>query len=117
MEDGKGLRVRQSGHPAGNKYSPAEDEIIRQHYPEGGQFACFMLLPERSMPSISSRAALLGVRYLHPKRSRGRVVQTDLEVCGQGPERYRYLFEPLVKLERLPVRAGAEDFRALPSLR
>ncbi len=45
-------------------WGDAEDQVVRDHYPQGGKAACLPLLPGRSPLAISNRAGILAVKYV-----------------------------------------------------
>src|SRR5690554_1636549 len=50
----------------GASYTPAEDTIIRQHYPTEGAVGCAKRL-NRTPKSVGNRARVLGVKFTPPK--------------------------------------------------
>lgn len=51
-------------NPKNKKFTPEEDDIIRQHYPTGGVPECLKYLNNRYEASISGRASRLGIKYI-----------------------------------------------------
>lgn len=45
------------------RWSPVEDDLIRQRYPVGGSEACALVLPDRTVGAIQARANVLNVVY------------------------------------------------------
>jgi len=91
-------------------------EILRKHYYRSGSAGCVRYLPSRSAGEITARANRLGLRY-RKNRKPSRVVQAQMEITG-GPAPYRpgWYGPALQPQPNLPLRPGATDFAALPSL-
>ncbi|NHO17353.1 hypothetical protein [Acetobacter peroxydans] len=49
------------------KWSPAEIEILREHYPVTGAQGCLKYLPKRTRSAIATRAQILDIKFHHHK--------------------------------------------------
>jgi hypothetical protein len=51
-------------NPKNKRFTPEEDDIIRQYYPTGGVSECLKRLCNRYTAAISDRARRLGIKYI-----------------------------------------------------
>jgi len=103
------MTTHSSSRARGRPYTPAEDAIIRKHYPQGGAVGCAEHL-DRSVGSITGRASHLGIKFTPPPRrpkagqrsdrdvhfSRDSLMPTSIEELGRKREypRVQPLGEP-----------------------
>lgn len=86
-------------NPKHKRFTPEEDDIIRQYYPTGGVPECLKYLCDRCHFSINRRANYIGIKYSGP-HTRGLKNHID---------RKRALYEPdrVLRRERLNSRLGS----------
>lgn len=77
------------------RFTPIEDDLIRQIYPKHGAAGCRRVMPDRSQQSIQDRAHYIGVRSEDGERMRERM--------RKKPEG-RYPWPPLSDLDRAGMK-------------
>lgn len=58
-------------------WTKEEDDVLRAHYPMGGEFGCQDLLPHRSYDGMNKRARVLGLKAPRRKYSKTHYVTHD----------------------------------------
>lgn len=95
-------------------WSEAERRIVVDNYPTGGMEACMRLLPQRDKEQIRSWVKRNGLRS--GSQASYRQFSGETVSKADAPQHYWYVWEPLVLPEALPMRPGADDWKAIPSL-
>lgn len=97
------------------KWTDADLDVLRAHFPVGGPARCQVYLPTRSLEHITARANKLGLRFRPIRVSRGTYFDGETASKPGAPRLYRPQWQPLKPAAAVLVRPGSMDFATIPS--